>query len=93
MQRILVDVFRNRYVVCLFLSIFKLSLFLLQFMFSFRGSYRQCYDRSIYALGTVTFIRSITGVTNKKKQSATAIMHLHKFISHSFNSISINSKK
>ena len=92
MQRILVDVFRNRYVVCLFLSIFKLSLFLLQLMFSFRGSYRQCYDRYIYALGTVTFIRSITGVTNKKR-SATAIMHLHKFISHSFDSISINSKK
>ena len=68
MQRILVDVFRNRYVVCLFLSIFKLSLFLLQFLFSFRGSYRQCYDRSIYALGTVTFIRSITGVTNKKNE-------------------------
>ena len=41
----------------------------------------------------VTYIRSTTGVTNKKR-SATAIMPLHKlYISHSFNSISVNSKK
>ena len=51
MQSILLDVFRNRYVVCLFLFIFTLSFFLPQFMFSFQGSYDQCYDRSIYALG------------------------------------------
>ena len=38
----------------------------------------------------VTYIRSITGVTYMK----TAIMQLHKlYISHSFISISVNSKK
>ena len=44
----------------------------------------------LYALGMdVTYIRSITGVTYIK----TAIIQLHKLcISHSFNSISINSK-
>ena len=37
----------------------------------------------------VTYIRPITGATDKKKRSATAIMQLHKL---SLNSISVNSK-
>ena len=43
-------------------------------------------------MSPVMYIRSITGVTNKK-QSATAIIQLHKlYISHLLNSISIYSK-
>ena len=42
---------------------------------------------ALYALGMGVRIRSIIGVTNKKR-SATAIMQLHKlYICHSFDSI------